>query len=175
MSSKSKVFYAPQELLPFVVEALNLQLGQDYKVKVENHTGAGTELIVTKNEFLSWAGAKIQKTISLTPASNGQIMCQITGLGWGGILVPIIAALVLDTLGFAFPLFWVVSLFIECSIGYGLFCKYKLNKEIFEIIKESIEANKNMVISQNTEKKCPNCGFVSKGSGFCPECGTKIN
>ena len=174
MSSKSKVFYASQELIPVITEALNLQLGQDYNVKVENRIG-GVELSVTKYEFLSLAGAKIKKTISLTSTANGQIICQVTGLGWGGILVPLVISSVLEVLSLGFPSFLVIAFFIDCSIGYGLFCKYKLTKEIFELIKEAIEANKNMNFAQNIEKKCPNCGIVVQTAGFCPECGTKIN
>lgn len=174
MKTESKVFYASQDLIPAVAESLNIQLEQNYKVKIENRLNA-TEITITKYEFLAWAGGKILKTISLSGAPNGQIICKVSGIGFGGILVPFIAMVVLDSITIIFPpLFFISGLMTWVIIG-GLFLKNKITKEIFELTKEAIEANKNIAETQNVEKKCPNCGAVCPGAGFCPECGTKVN
>lgn len=174
MKTKTKVFYASQELIPSVVESLNLQFEQDYKVKIENRLN-GAELKIVKGETKSWAGGKIQKTISLSGASNGQIICRVTGMGWGGIFIP--SALVVAA--FAFSPFTVgVTLLFMFYIIYtiikGIREKNKLTDDIFELTKEAIEGNKNMSAGQNTEKTCPNCGTICQGTGFCSECGTRI-
>ncbi|MBE6388301.1 MAG: hypothetical protein E7045_09645 [Lentisphaerae bacterium] len=170
MNSKTKVFYASQDLIPAVVESLNLQLEQDYKVSIENSIN-GTEIKIVKSEFMAWAGGKILKTISLSGASNGQIICRVSGMGWGGILLPCIIAIAGTCFGITFPL----AIFVIFTLILGIRKKNKLTEEIFQLTGEAIEANKNMAENQKGEKKCPNCGCVSQGSGFCPECGTKIN
>ena len=173
MNTEKKVFYASQDLIPAVTESLALQLEENYKVKIENRLNE-TEITITKHEMLAWAGGKILKTISLSGAPNGQIICRVSGIGFGGILVPCIIMVISYALSICFPFFF-LAVFITCVIIGGLKKKSKLTKEIFELVKEAIEANKNIAETQNVEKKCPNCGSVCQGVGFCAECGTKIN
>ena len=175
METKSKIFYANQELIPSVVESLNLQLEQNYKVTVENHLN-GAELKIVKNTAKAWAGGKILKTISLSGAANGQIICKVSGMGWGGILIPSLLVIAL----FAFSPFTAgltifLMLYIVVTIILGIRSKNKLTEEIFDLTRDAIEANKNIAAAQDVEKKCPNCGTTCQNAGFCPECGTKVN
>ena len=170
MNTKSKVFYASQELIPVITESLKLQLEQEFKnVKVENRLNNGTEITISAKEHLALFGGKIKKTIALTPASNGQIISTITGMGIGGILLPCVIAGILCITPFV--LFGIVYAIV---IYAGIRKKDKVCDSIFDLIKESIEANRNFTAAPKVEKTCPNCGNIAKGAGFCPECGTKI-
>ena len=176
MDTKSKIFYASSTLIPTVAESLRMQLELNYKVKMENRLGSDIELTIVKDEYSAWNGRKLLKRITLSSTSNGQIICQVAGMGWGGMIMPLIITVV----AFAFsPLTVGVTLgfllFMVYSIIKGIKEKKALTNEIFQLTQEAIEAGKNIAAEQNIEKPCPQCGTIVHGAGFCTECGTKIN
>ena len=176
MDTKSKIFYASSTLIPTVAESLRMQLELNYKVKMENRLGNDIELTVVKDEYNAWKGRKLLKRITLSSTPNGQIVCQVAGMGWSGLIMPLIIVVV----AFVFsPLTAGVTLafliIMVYSIIKGIKEKKALTNEIFQLTQEAIEAGKNIAAEQNIEKTCPQCGTIVHGAGFCPECGTKIN
>ena len=170
MDKKSKVFYASPDLLPAITEGLLIQLQENYKVKTSDRSTGNMDIEIFKNERLALLGCKIYKQISFSTTPTGQIMCQIYGDGFGGILIPIIIAAV----ALIIPAGFIVSIVIVALLIKNSIDKKKVNEEVFSMVQEIINAVPQMQAADSKESVCPKCGASVEGSGFCPECGTKI-
>ena len=170
MDKKSKVFYASPDLLPAITEGLLIQLQENYKVKTSDRSTGNMDIEIFKNERLALLGCKIYKQISFSTTPTGQIMCQIYGDGFGGILIPIIIAAV----ALIIPAGFIVSIAIVALLIKNSIDKKKVNEEVFSMVQEIINAAPQMQEADSKESVCPKCGASVEGSGFCPECGTKI-
>ena len=170
MDKKSKVFYASPDLLPSITEGLLIQLQENFKVKTSDRSTGNMDIEIYKNEHLALLGCKVYKQISFSTTSNGQIMCQIYGDGFGGILLPVIIALI----ALFIPFGLIVSIVIVALLIKANIDKKKINEEVFSMVQEIINAAPQMQQDDTGENICPKCGAAVEGSGFCPECGAKI-
>ena len=170
MDKKSKVFYASPDLLPAITEGLLIQLQENFKVKTSDRSTGNMDIEIFKNERLALLGCKIYKQISFSTTPTGQIMCQIYGDGFGGILLPVIIAII----ALFIPLGLIVSIVIVVLLIKANIAKKKINEEVFSMVQEIINAAPQMQQDDTGENICPKCGAAVEGSGFCPECGAKI-
>ena len=170
MDKKSKVFYASPDLLPVITEGLLIQLQENFKVKTSDRSTGIQDIEIFKNEHLAFLGCKVYKQISFSTTPTGQILCQIYGDGFGGLLLPIIIAAV----AFLIPFGQLVTLVIVALIIKGAIDKKKVTEEVFSLVQEIINATPQIQQAENVLATCPKCGASVEGGGFCPECGTKI-
>ena len=170
MDKKSKVFYASPALLPAITEGLLFQLQENFKVKTSDRSTGNMDIEIFKNERLALLGCKIYKQISFSTTPTGQIMCHIYGDGFGGIILPIVIAVI----AFFIPAGLLVSLVIAGLLIKTSFDKKKVNEEVFSMVQEIINAAPQMQQAESGTITCFQCGTVVEGSGFCPECGAKI-
>ena len=171
MDKKSKFFYASPELLPAITEGLLIQLQENFRVKTSDRSTGNIDIEIFKNERLALLGCKIYKQISFSTTPTGQIMCQIYGDGFGGIVLPIIIA----AIAFSIPVVGqLVTIIIAVLLIKTSIDKKKVNEEVFSMVQEIINAAPQMQQAETGTTTCPKCGSAVEGSGFCPECGTKI-
>ena len=174
MSVHNEIFFAPPEVIPQIVEDLRLILQSHYQVDVQERMSQGYELQVRKGKYLAFLGLSSNKTIYISPSTNGKISCEISGGELGELVLPGIIALVSL---FIIPLITIII--VACAI-WGLKAKKDFDSHIFKEVEKFAEQYKDQNVSSGTaavdsEHKCSKCGNVLDGPGFCPECGTKVN
>ena len=172
MFKKTKIVFASEELISVISEDLQLQLQVDYKVKMSNQTSGGVELQISKRDFLALVGGKESKTVYLSPAPNGNIICETFGPGLGALIVPAIIIIVSFATGFLS----LISLLVLGITIFGIVRNNKLSQAILNLVQESATRNTKDLENkpEDASSVCPNCKTVNEGSGFCAECGTKL-
>ena len=175
MSVHNEIFFAPPEAIPQIVEDLRLILQNHYQVDVQERMSQGYELQVRKGKYLAFLGLSLNKTIYISPATNGKISCEISSGELGELVLPGILAFI-----FLFVFLGIgLILVVPCAV-WGLKVKKDFNTYIFKEVEKFAEQYKVQNISSGmsatpSEHKCSKCGNVLDSPGFCPECGTKVN